>query len=60
MNSEMLVPKVTECICVDRELHIKLLYNGSPLPLRQGFHYDQNCCLTSESMLENVPVYLPL
>ena len=50
--------EVTECIRVDRELHLKLFYKSAPLSLSKWFHYGWNCCLTNKSMLENFPVYL--
>lgn len=56
----MSVAKLIKSVCVDTELHIKLLYKGSPLTLPLCFHYGQNCCLTRKSVLENLPVYLQL
>ena len=29
----MLLPEVTKCIRTDKELHLKLLFKGSPVPL---------------------------
>ena len=33
VDNEMLVPEVTECIHVDKELHVKFFFKGSPVPL---------------------------
>ena len=57
---EMLVTEVTECIRKDKELHVKLFFKGSPLPLPQWFRHGRDCCLTHKSMLENFPAYLLL
>lgn len=56
--NEMSVPEVSECILVDTELHVKLFYKGSPVPLPQWFRYGRDCRLTHKSMLENFPAYL--
>ena len=58
VDNEMSVPEVTECIRVDKELHVKLFYKGLPLPLPQWFRHGRNCRLTRKSMLENFPAYL--
>ena len=54
----MLVPEVTECIRIDKELHVKLFFKGSPVPLPQWFRHGRDCRVTHESMLENFPSYL--
>ena len=36
-HSGLSIPEVTECICVNNEMHVKLFYKGSPLPLPQWF-----------------------
>ena len=54
------VPEVTECVRVDRDLHVKLFYKGSPLPLPQWFRQGKNCCLTRKSMMQNFPNYIRL
>ena len=33
VDNEMLLPEVTECIRTDKELDVKLLFKGSPVPL---------------------------
>ena len=33
VDNEMLVPEVTKCIRIDKELHVKLFFKGSPVPL---------------------------
>ena len=55
---ELSVPEVTGCIRVDRDLHVKLFFKGSPLPLLQWFRYGRDCRLTHKSMLENFPTYI--
>ena len=54
------VPEVTDCVRVDRDLHVKLFYKGSPLPLPQWFRHGKNCCLTRKSMMQNFPNYIRL
>ena len=54
----MLVPEVTKRICIGNELHIKLFFKGSPVPLPQWFRHGRHCCLTHKGMLENFPAYL--
>ena len=56
--NELSVPEVTGCIRVDRDLHVKLFFKGSPLPLPQWFRYGRDCRLTRKSMLENFPTYI--
>ena len=45
------VPEVTDCIMVDKEMHVKLFYKGAPLPLPQWFRQHRDCTLTRKSML---------
>ena len=40
------VPEVTECVRVDRDLHVKLFYKGSPLPLPRWFRHGRDRRLT--------------
>ena len=54
------VPEVTDCVRVDRDLHVKLFYKGSRLPLPQWFRHGRNCCLTRKSMMQNLPNYIKL
>ena len=54
------VPKVIDCVRVDRDLHVKLFYKGLPLPLPQWFRHGRNCCLTRKSMKQNFPNYVKL
>ena len=56
--SEKRAPQVTECIKIDKELHVKLFFKGYPVPLPQWFRRDNDCRLTRKSMLENFPAYL--
>ena len=56
----MLLPEVTECIRIDKELHVKLFLKGSPVPLPQWFRHGWDYCLTHKSMSEDFPAYLPL
>ena len=51
-------PKVTVCICVDSDLHVKLYYQGNRVPLPAWFRYGTQAKLTSRSMLENFPNYV--
>ena len=52
------VPEVTACMRVDRNLHVKLFYKGSPLPLPQWFRHGRDCRLTRKSMMQNFPSYI--
>ena len=45
---------------VDRDLHVKLFYKGSPLPLLQWFRHGKDCRLTRKSMMQNFPNYIKL
>ena len=54
----MLLPEVTECIRIDKELHVKLFFKGSPVPLPEWFQHGRDCRLTHKSMLENFPASL--
>ena len=56
--SEERAPEVSECIKIDKELHVKLFFNVCLVPLPQWFRQGTDCCLTRKSMLENFPVYL--
>ena len=55
---EMLLPAVTKCICIDKDLHVKLFFKYSPVPLPQWFRHGRDCSLTNKSVLENFPAYL--
>ena len=35
VDNEMLLPEVTECIRIDKKLHVKLFFKCLPVPLRQ-------------------------
>ena len=54
-HSTLPILEVTECIRVNNELHVKLFYKGSPLPLPQWFCHGRDCCLSCKSMLYNFP-----
>ena len=45
---------------VDRDLHVKLCYKGSPLPLPQWFRHGKDCRLTRKSIMQNSPNYIKL
>ena len=59
-HSTLSIPEVTECIRVNNEMHVKLFYKGSPLPLPQWFCHGRDCCLSRKSMLYNFPTYIKL
>ena len=52
VDNEMLLPEVAECINIDKELHAKLFFKGSLVPLPQCFRHGRDCRLTHKSMLE--------
>ena len=54
------VTEVTDCVRVDRDLKVKLLYKGSPLPLPQWFHHGRDCHLTKKSKIQNFLNYIRL
>ena len=54
------VPQVTDCARVDQDLHVKLFYKGSPLPLPQWFCQGRDCCLTRKSIMQNFSNYIKL
>ena len=51
-------PHIFEAIKVDKDLHVQLQYEGTPLPLPQWFTHGHNAKLTKYSMLENFPPYI--
>ena len=58
VNNQMLAPEVTERIPIDKELHVKSFFKGSPVPLPQWCWRGRDCHLIHKSMLENFPAYL--
>ena len=44
-TNDLNVPEVTDCVRVDRDLHVKLFYKSSPL-LPQWFCHGRDCRLT--------------
>ena len=54
------VPEVHECIRIDDELHVKLFYKGSPVPLPDWFRKGRDCKLTRKGMLQNLPNYVKI
>ena len=49
------VPEVTDCVRVNRDLHVMLFYKGSPLPSPQWFRHRRDCRLTRTSTMQNFP-----
>ena len=58
IKNELSVPEVTDCIRIDSEMHVKLFYKGSPIPLPEWFRKGSKCTLTSKDMLQNFPTYI--
>ena len=56
-SSTTFVPEVIESIVIDTNLHVKLFYKGSPIPLPEWFRQGYFCKLSSIRMLENFPSY---
>ena len=52
------IPTVTEPIVIDDDLHVKLFFSGSPIPLPPSFVKGKDCRLTKKSYLENFPPYI--
>ena len=57
-TNDLNVPEVTDCVRVDRDLHIKLFYKSSPLPLPQWFRHGKDCRLTRKGMMQNFQSYI--
>ena len=51
------IATVKECIHIDSSFHIKLSYEGCPIPLPGYISCAEGCTLTSLDMLRNLPVY---
>ena len=49
--SEKRAPEVTECVKIDKKLHVKLSFKGCSVPLTQWFCQGTYCRLTRKSML---------
>ena len=49
------IAKVKECIYIDNELHVKLSFEGLPIPLPEYITNSARCKLTSLDMLTNLP-----
>ena len=52
------VPKVNECISVDKNLHARLTYQGLPIPLPDWLRIGHNCIVNKFSMLENLSSHI--
>ena len=54
------MPQVTQSIIVDVNMHVKLFYKDSPIPLPEWFRQGQsnNCKLTDIGQLQNFPIYI--
>ena len=52
------IPTITEAIVIDDDLHVKLFFSGSPIPLPPWFVKGKDCRLTKKSYLENFPPYI--
>ena len=57
-NEEAGIAAVHECISINRNLNIRLLYQGLVIPLREWFRNGHNCNLTKFSMVETFVSYL--
>ena len=57
-TNDLNVPEVTDCVRVDRDLHAKLFYKSSPLPLPQRFRHGRDCRLTRNDMMQNFQSYI--
>ena len=57
-SSTTFVPEVIKSIVIDTNLHVKLFYKGSPIPLPEWFRQGYFCKLFSIGILENFPSYI--
>ena len=51
-------PKITMAISIDKELHVKLQLNGSPVPLPEFFRKSSSCKLTCATSLTEFANYM--
>ena len=58
VKNELSVPEVTDCIRIDSDLHVKLFYKGSPIPLPEWFRKGSKCLLATKDILQNFPAYI--
>ena len=59
-NNVLNVLETTDCVRVDQNLHVKLFYKGSLLPLPQWLRNGRDCRLTRKVMMQNIPNYSKL
>ena len=52
------ISTVTEAIVIDNDLHVKLFFSGSSIPLPPWFVKRKDCRLTKKSNLENFYSYI--
>ena len=57
-TNDLSLPKITYCIRIDSDLHVKLFYAGAPIALPNWISQTKNARLTSRSMIENLPLYI--
>ena len=57
LEKDLMPPQVTNCIVVDKDLHVKLFKNSVPIPLPEWFRKG-GCKLSAVSSLDNLPNYL--
>ena len=60
MFEEVGFPSIAEAIKIDDNLHVRLQYNGRPVPLPKWFVHGHNAKVTRYSMLEYFPPYLAM
>ena len=58
--NELSALETHEQIRIDNDLHVKLFYKGSPVPLPEWFRKGRDCRLTRKSMLQNLPNYVKM
>ena len=51
------MPKVSQCIRLDKEMHVTLYFNNFPAPLLLWFRKGGSCTLTSFAQLETFPSF---
>jgi len=57
-ENSLSAPEIAECIYITSDLHVKLFYKASPVPLPSWFTKGRNAILSRKSMLENFPAYI--
>ena len=56
--NDLSIPQITECIRIDSNLHVKLFYKNSPIPLPSWFRKGTDCKFKSKDVLSNFSAHI--